>query len=95
MKNIRILVVVLVISGLVQVGWLTDACPQAGAQVLRDPVLRDSPERSPDRQRFDPVTPEQIIRKDKDRVERYRAVPAPKEQGVPEKKAAKPETMKE
>jgi len=70
MKSIRILLASLIMSGIFQLGCLTVG--------YADPVLKDSPERSPDRQRFDPVTPQQVIKKDQDRVEKYKAVPAPK-----------------
>lgn len=89
MKNLKVLMAALIIGGIVQAGWSTAASAQ------RDPVLKNSPERTPDRQRFDPVTPEQVIRKDKDRVERYRAVPPPKKQGEAEKKKSKPGTPEE
>jgi len=42
------------------------------------PAVVSHPE-SPDSQRFDPVTPGQKIKQDKERVEKYRSVPAPGE----------------
>jgi hypothetical protein len=49
---------------------------------------KDPPNLSPDRQRFNPVTPQQIIQRDKDRIKRYRAVSAPGIKSRKEKKAA-------
>jgi hypothetical protein len=42
-------------------------------------VVMPPPNQSPDSQRFDPVTPGQKIKQDKERVERYRSVPPPGE----------------
>jgi hypothetical protein len=76
MKSLKILLASLIMSGILQLGWLTAS--YASSSSSSDPVLLDSPERSPDRQRFNPVTPQQVIKKDQDRVDRYKAVPAPK-----------------
>jgi hypothetical protein len=55
------------------------------------PVVVMPPNQSPDSQRFDPVTPGQKIKQDKERVERYRAVPAP-ENAAKTQKPKPPET---
>lgn len=93
MKKLQTFLASLLMAGILQIGWLTPAycqdssSSQGSSQI--NPILLDSPERSPDRQRYDPVTPGQVIKKDQDRVERYKAVPAPNSKSKGAKMPAK------
>jgi hypothetical protein len=84
MKKLQTFLALILLTGIIQIGWLTPAYCSNGSS-----SSSDTPDRSPDRQRYNPVTPEQIIQKDQDRVKTYKAVPVPPKKGKRAKKAAK------
>jgi hypothetical protein len=92
MRKLQAFLAFMLMAGVMAIGWLTPAyggsssCPSSPSSPC--PILLDSPERSPDRQRYNPVTPQQVIQRDKNRVERYKAVPTPGSKGKGAQKPA-------
>jgi len=84
MKKLQTFLALILLAGIMQIGCLTPAYCSSGSS-----SSADTPDRTPDRQRFNPVTPEQVIQKDQDRVKTYKAVPAPKSKSKRAKKPAK------
>jgi hypothetical protein len=93
MKKLPILLAAMLLAGMGQLGWLTPAYggpPSPPCTRPTAPMPLEGPERSPDRQRFEPVTPEQEIQQDQDRVKRLKEVPAPPGRKTPSQKPGVP-----